>query len=910
MALRLKSFAEGGFWALLAALWVGLGWLYWAFILEPGLDVIAFTVGGRNAEILRPELFGLALVLPLLWVIGRYTLSDLPRYQKWINVCMRATMLALLIMALVQVVTTTFESRISTIFVVDTSASVPDAMIESASTYINEAITKRGERDEVKVLAFARRPYEVPLGEDGKLGAIPRPAIEDDGLASNPAAALRMAYGLFPQDHLKRVVIISDGNETDGDVLAEAHKAQTFGIRIYNHEIEVEPRKEVLIRAFDLPQDLKVGEPFTAIARVFSTHATEASFQLWQNDFKDASKKVTLEAGMNEVAFDTEVFEPGFKKFKLEMKVTGDDHFKENNRFVYSVNVSGKPRVLYVEGEMRSSLYLERALKNESFDVETRGPYGVPTTFEEFESFDLVLLSDLAAMYLTQDQMRMIDRYVRELGGGFIMVGGENSFGPGGYYNTYIERTLPVEFEPEKKRDTPQLALMLVIDKSGSMSGDRIELAKDAAKATVEILQKYDKVGVTAFDDGVQSLVRMQSASNRVRILSDIGKLRASGGTNIPVALLHAYEQLAITPAKLKHVILLTDGHSDGGTIFTEILPAMRIEGITVTTVAVGGQSDTTLLRRIAEGGGGRYYYTNDPYNVPRIFTKETSTVARTSMVEEPFRPIVTKRAQVLDGIPWSSAPYLLGYVSTKKKPDAELLLASETGEPVLARWRLGLGKVAAFTSDLKNRWAVEWVRWPGYAKFWAQLIRDTMRANDADSLAMTTSVDQQKAHILVDAVGEDDRFINDLRSTIAITGPDGKSETVTLQQTAAGRYEAQIPLKQYGSYGLKATHDKDGDTIAVSLGSISNPYPREYLFVEPNRTILRQTAEVGRGETDPKIETLFDAMGEEVKYRQELWPWFLVLAMVLLAFDLALRRIRLSGKTEIGWNTVIGPPR
>jgi hypothetical protein len=438
------------------------------------------------------------------------------------------------------------------------------------------------------------------------------------------------------------------------------------------------------------------------------------------------------------------------------------------------------------------------------------------------------------------------------------------------------------------------------------MNGDRIELAKDAAKATVEILQRYDKVGVTAFDDGVQSLVRMQSASNRVRILSDIAKLRASGGTNIPVALLHAYEQLAITPAKLKHIILLTDGHSDSGNIFSEILPAARIEGITITSVAVGGQSDTTLLRRIAEGGGGRYYYTNDPYNVPRIFTKETSTVARSAMVEEPFRPSITKRAQVLDGIPWSSAPYLLGYVSTKKKPEAELLMASDNGEPILARWRLGLGKVVAFTSDLKNRWAVEWVRWPGYAKFWSQLIRDTMRANDADSLAMTTEVKQQEAQITVDAVGDDDRFINDLTSTIAITSPDGKTETVTLHQTAAGRYEAEVPLKQYGSYGLKATHDQDGDTIAVSLGSISNPYPREYLFVQPNREVLRQAAKVAGGETDPEPAVLFDAMGEEVKYRQELWPWFLIAAMILLVFDLALRRIRLSGRTEIRWDSVI----
>lgn len=910
MADRVRQLADGAFWVSLLVGWLGLGWAYWAFILQPGTESFAFTVAGRNLEILRPDLFGLVLVIPVLWVLARRTLSDLPRYQRWLNVGLRAGILALLVLALVQIVTTSFESRVSTIFVVDTSASIPDEALLQARDYINEAVAARGERDEVRVVAFAKRPYEVAQNADGTIVEIPRPTDAEDALDSNPAAALRMTYGLFPQDHLKRLVLISDGNETTGDLLGEAHKAHTFGIRLYNREIEVPPRHEVLIRAFDFPEVLKVGEPFTAIARVFATQETTVAFQLWQNDYKDVAKTVTLEPGVNEVTFDTEVFDPGFKKFKLDMTVNGEDHFKENNNFVYSVNVSGRPRVLYVEGETRSRIYLERALRNENFDVETRGPQGVPTTFEEFESFDLVLLSDLAAMYVSEDQMRLIDRYVRELGGGLIMAGGENSFGPGGYYGTSLERTLPVEFEPEKKRDTPQLALMLAIDKSGSMTAERIELAKDAAKATVEILQPNDKVGVVAFDDGVQNLVRMQSASNRVRIMSDISRLRASGGTNIAAALLHAYEQLAITPAKLKHVILLTDGHSDVGNIFSEVLPAMRIEGITVTTVAIGGQSDTTTLRRIAEGGGGRYYYTNDPYNVPRIFTKETSTVARSSMVEEPFRPRVVKRAQVLEGIPWTTAPYLLGYVSTKKKPSAELLLASEYNEPILARWRVGLGKSVAFTSDLKNRWAVEWVRWPGYAKFWSQLIRDTMRANDADSLAMTTSVDQHRARIMVDAVGEDDRFINDLQSTIAITAPDGTTRNVQLEQTAAGRYELDIPLDQYGSYGLKATHDKDGDTIAVSLGSISNPYPREYLFVEPNRAALRQAAQVAGGATDPEHATLFDPMGEEVKYREELWPWFLIAALIMLVFDLAMRRIRLSGRTEIAWNTVLRAAR
>lgn len=900
-----KKLPEILFWVLLSSGGAALAWAYYTYILSPGQDVIAFEYAGRSVEILAPLFFGVALVLPLFWIIQRFTLSDLPRWQRWVNVLLRGLLVLSLTGALVQIVLTNFESRISTIVIVDTSASVPDTVLEESKAYINQVIAARGERDEVQVIGFAKSPYKVELTEEGKLTELPRPTTEEDGLTTDISAALRMAYGMFPQDHLKRVVVISDGNATRGDFIAEAYRAEAYGIRLFNKEVEFEPRPEVLVRGVEVPDELKIGEPFVFVARVFSTHATSANLTLWQNDFRAGSQKVELEPGMNEVSFKTEVFEPGFREFKVDMKVDGEDHFKPNNSYVYSANVRGKPRILYLEGEMRTRHYLERALRGENFDVETRGPFGVPTSIKELEGFDLVLMSDVPAFNVSDNQMRLFDRYVKEFGGGFIMAGGESSFGPGGYKGSQMEKMIPVKFEPKRKRETPSLGLLLIIDKSGSMAGDRIELAKDAAKAAVEVLKRNDKVGVTAFDDGVQPIVRMQSATNRVRILSNISRIRASGGTNIAMALERGSEQLMTTPARLKHIILLSDGNSDSANIFSEILPLMRIENITVSTVAVGAQSDTTLLRRIAEGGGGRYYYTNDPYNVPRIFMKETNTVAKSSLIEEPFRPRIIKQAQALKGIPWNSAPFLLGFVSTKAKDNAEELMQTETGEPLLARWRYGLGKTVAFTSDLKNRWAVEWIRWPGYAKFWAQLIRDTMRSDDRDTLAMRTVIEQGRARVIVDAIDDEDLFMNGLSSTVMLTTPSGEKKKLDLRQTAPGRYEADVALKEYGSYNLKAQHDQDGDTIAVSLGTVSYPYPQEYLFTEPNRDLMRRSADIARGETNPKIETLFDPMGEEVKYREELWPYFLMAALALLLFDLMFRRLRLGGATALSWEQV-----
>jgi len=900
------------FWAALSGFWLAGGWVFFEYVVAPGAPTLVFEIRGRTVEILEPLFFGGLLTLPILWIVQRWTLSDLPRAQRWLNVVSRAALLVALVGALVQVVLTTFESQITTVFLVDTSASVPERVLDEALSSIERARGEAGEHDQVRVVGFAADPYRIPLPEEGELEKIPRPEDRDDRMYTDLAGALRMSYGLFPQNHLKRVVVVSDGNETRGEFLAEAHRAEQFGIRIYHREVDYEPDPEVLIQKIDAPERLEVGTPFNLGARIFSTHATEATLTLWQNEYKAGSKTVQLEEGSNQVEFETEVFDPGFRRFRLEMRVDGPDTVEANNEYLYSTDVQGEPQVLYVEGEMRSRHYLQRALREQNFELETRGPRGLPNSLEEFDQYDCVVLSDVSAVDVTAQQMNLLDRYVKNLGGGFIMVGGENSFGPGGWYDTPMQKVLPVEFQPKAQRETPSLGLALVIDKSGSMNGDRISLAKEAAKATVEILGQNDKVGVVAFDDSVQPIVRMQSAVNRVRILNRISRLQASGGTDIAAGLNYGYERLSMTAAKLKHIILLSDGHSDPSNIFSELLPAMRIENITVSTVAIGSEAATTLLQRIAEGGGGRYYFTSDPYNIPQIFMKETSTVSRNSMVEEPFRPNVAKEAQVLEGIPWAQAPFLLGYVSTRAKDAAEVLLTSDYGEPILARWRRGLGKAVAFTSDLKNRWAVEWVRWSGYPKFWSQLIRDTMRKDDRTRLGMRTSVERGEAHVVVDAVGRDDRFINGLESTVQITEPDGDKETVDLRQTAAGRYETRFSLDEYGSYHLKADH-RAGPTTkpeafsAVSFGTLSYPYPREHLFLEPNWELLRQAANVADGETNPSIETLFDPMGEEVKYRRELWPYFLVGALVLLLLDLAARRIRMGGETEVSWHELTG---
>jgi uncharacterized protein YegL len=455
--------------------------------------------------------------------------------------------------------------------------------------------------------------------------------------------------------------------------------------------------------------------------------------------------------------------------------------------------------------------------------------------------------------------------------------------------------------DTEQKKDIPSLAMVLVIDRSGSMSGLPLEMAKNAAKATVDVLSASDLISVIAFDSQPTRYVKMQPAKNRARIEGSIARIQSGGGTEIFSALDAAYQDMTVTQARKKHVILLTDGRAPTNGI-QELVQAMVAESITVTTVGLGDDLDDQLLRMIADVGGGRYHKVSDPNALPRIFTRETEMVARQSAVEEWFPVSQVSPADFLKGLDINSAPLLHGYVATKMKPaPAQLILQSDKSEPILARWRVGLGWTLAWTSDVKNQWAVEWLRWSGYGQYWGQMIHEHMRKKHRRELDMRTTVSGGEVHAIVDAFGIDDRFENGLESTLTIIGPEpgGDKKTVPMRQTAPGHYESTVMLDKYGSFLLRAEHSRIGEKsepthVAVSYGHVSNPYPREYASFETDTTLLSSAATITSGKVDPASALLFDPSGENITYHQDLWPKAIFASIAFFVLDLFLRRVRL----------------
>lgn len=850
----------------------------------------------EEISLTQPSWLWLLLLIPLLLLVQRFSLVDLSRFQQALSFLARALVIALLALSVSGLASRSYSDRMAVVVLVDVSPSVPGAALMKAQEYIDTLWKSRKGKDDIRVLTFSSST-RLLKGEEKKVPQIKRHKNEN---ASNLQAAIRHAYGIFPADTIRRMVLISDGRETQGSLLQEAARAKRLGIKLSTVAIRGPYPDEVLIQDVRIPENIRLRAPFHMDVQIFSTYADKAvPLVIYKDGFVFAARRVDLVKGINQVRFKAQVDEAGATSFQAIIRPRRD-RFRGNNFFVRAASILGEPRVLYLEGTPERAHYLTQALQKEKFSVEVRSGYGVPSRLADLERYDLVLLSDIPAYQLSTGQMSLMQAYVRDLGGGLIMVGGENSFGPGGYFQTQMEKILPVRLDIEKKKESPSLALVMVIDKSCSMGSDRIALARDAAKATVRLLGDNDYVGVVAFNHQSEELVAMQSASNKSRILYDIGRLRSDGGTNFIPALRMAHTMLSGVNARVKHVILLTDGApSESPSSILEVVQMMTAESMTISTVAVGAGSRVDILQQMAQQGSGRFYATNDVYSIPKIFTKETSKVSRSSFVEEPFRPrVLNARAQAIRGLDFSSAPYLLGYVSTKPKRGAQVILSTDLGEPLLAHWRVGLGNVAAFTSDVKNRWSVQWLSWRGYGQFWAQTIREYMRQGPSRELRMKATIRDGIGYLTVDAIDNNGVFIDKLDGIATILDPKLQSVKATMRQTGPGFYEGTFPATRHGAYVIKATFKRNGQTVGRSQASASFSYPAEWLSASPDIPRLRAAAQVGGGFFEPKESDIWARKPDErLLAHKPLWPYLVFLALCLFLLDIFLRRVRIFGR-------------
>uniref|UniRef100_UPI003783C872 VWA domain-containing protein n=1 Tax=Prosthecobacter sp. TaxID=1965333 RepID=UPI003783C872 len=844
----------------------------------------------------------LLLILPavalLLWIESRSS-HPMSGLRKRLLLVTRAIGVMLALAALAGPARVTQTGRKALGIVVDASQSMGAEGLTKSLTEAARVRSALGSGIDSFVVQLGSQPELLP---EGSTPAMQAEWQKKNGGDSHYAAAIEYAEAMFPPGVSRNILIIGDGHETRGSLLHAAREAAVSGIQLHALPVSGPRRPDARMIALT-PNRTRLFEGASlSLKAVFeSTLEGSGTLKLYENGIEVEKRPVTLKPGATqEITFTRTPSTRNTFQYRAVLEGVRGDTLPGNDSALAIVDVRGRLRMLYIESDANEARYLMQAMEKEGIELDLRQPGNLAITFDQLSGYDGVILSDVPAHQLGDPLMNALRDYVDKLGGGLVMLGGPGSFGVGGYYRTPIEEVLPVRLKAPDEEEKQSAAVAIVMDRSGSMAGEKLEMAKSAAIATAEVLGHNDSLGVWAFDSEAHVVAPMTRLTSTNAVSGQIAAIASGGGTNLQPAFQLGREALLRAKARVKHMIILTDGQTAGAG-YEQLATQCRGEGMTISTVAIGEGSHVALLQAIASSGGGQSYNTLDASGITRIFTQDTLMHTGRMIREEPFTPELKEKQPILAGFEKWDSPPLLGYVKTTRRTSAQVPLVTETGDPLLAHWRFGLGKATAFTSDAKSRWASLWIaRWNGYGRFWSQVLRETARAPQGRLMDLSTQLEGDDARVSVDLLADAGTRANNavVEAEVFHVAADALGaamkpvQKLTLRQSAPGTYESSFQPTQAGVYLIRAQSGAE----MVTAGLVHNPSSEASLGTV-NEALLQEAVKITGGDfladagRVPNLETT------KAIQHEELWPPLLVLLLMTFLIDTGIRR----------WEHVIG---
>jgi uncharacterized membrane protein len=843
-------------------------------------------------------LLALLLLPGFIWVASRGR-SGLPAPINTASSTVRSILFIILILCLADIQVVLRSNSLCVMFLLDHSASIPNNILDEELNYVNAAVETKDGKDTAGIIVF---------GENASVEHTPEKMLNVERIDSfvnrdytDLASAVSLASATFPENARRKLVLITDGNENQGDLVQAVRDAAGSGIVTDILPVNYDYPSEVLVDKVYLPDKIKEKETFDLKVQVHSLRPGPATLTIFRNGEPLTSDEVMLDRGDNTFNVSMKIEEPGFYTFSARISTDPEklkDTITQNNQASSYVYIQGASRVLLVAPSDIEARYLAQACLRDNLEADIIGPESLPDSLGQLQNYDCIVLANVSADQLSAEQMSMLQANVRDLGVGLVMVGGENSFGAGSYEQTPIEEALPVSMDIKQKKINPKGALAIILHTCEFPQGNF--WAKEISKKAIETVNSQDDVGILLYDwdGGDRWLFELRAADNKAFMFNKIDNAMPGDMPSFIPTMKLAHEGLLKSDAMVKHMIIISDG--DPASPSPTKIKEMADDGITISTIAINPHSprDVDIMRYIAHTTGGKYYRTDDPSKLPQIFIKEAKVVKRSLIFNQQFQPMLVLSTELTKGIQPSEIPPLLAYVATTPKPRATVVMTSdnENEDPILAYWRYGLGKSVAFTSDATSNWAKDWVAWDKYEKLWTQTIRWASRKREQNNLHIRTRMDGHQGKLIIDAIDEKGAYINFLKMNARMVDVNNNGHSLDIRQTAPGKYEASFSARETGVNILNIGYQnpQTGGQGFIATG-IAVPYSPEFRELEYDVDLLARAARAGGGKLlkgDISQDNVFSSdMPPTMSYRSVM-EYLLMLGLLVFFIDVVLRRV------------------
>ena len=848
----------------------------------------------NNLHIAHP--IYLWLIIPAV-VLAVFVMLKTKSRRNVISTIVRLLSLIILIAAISEPIIhlTKPNNQLSVLF--DTSYSItPAGRTELLSTLTNFIKSSPDSDLKLDFVPFAKYPLSSPIEiEGGKNFATAfNNAAKDfdklDSSATNIEAAInKVATNGAP------TLLITDGFQTHGDAISAARSAKGISIfPLIPDDDTVFNKQDVSILSLELPLVASKGDK-VALGITVKNSLTEnarGTLEIFLGDNKIFSQQIEVPS-KQEKLFISELPEPGDGIHKVTAKLNAEKFSDELHKWI---TTKDRERILLLSENSSEHKLPEKLLMAKNYPLQSvvAGTDTIPT---DLTSFSTVILNNISNKQLPDGFLQHLKTRVRN-GGGLVIIGGDKSFGLGGYIDTPLEEISPLKFiPPQTTKKNLNSAVILLLDKSRSMNEqNRIVGAKNAALASIDALKNDDFVGVIGFDSSPFVVITLGKVSEVKPVAEKyLRNLTASGGTNPFAALSNARAQLQHVQAGRKHIIVLSDGEFPlEGTKYVEEINRIHKAGITLSTVAIGDDVDVPFLKMMAQNGKGQFHQTTDPNALPRIFLQDIKVATGEKTLNEQKEFPVSAGPNGLLSTQTTEHPFLLGFVETQLKntgsPNLELVISKDQKQyPLLASWKFGMGTVIAFTSDATSRWATPWLKWKQFAAFWVDLIN---AAKPVGGSSDDANIDFDLRYSVVDKAIHFDLaiFDNDLAEKITsshhvvadITDPTGKTSTVNFAEIKKGKFAAILGNAKPGDYELSMNYKNI--VLPVVKLAVRGNFSEEIQGLGINTKYLLELARVSGGQVNPSWKDITTKQTQQTRQIPLFFALVLTAAAIIFA--------------------------